>query len=818
MIASRLLRHWFTRLLAPNLHIREKYRHFKELLRSDARALDLIADLDAHLYGHDPADMARIRALLGELTQRAGEMVDSLESMQPRAYALLPQSLERIAAEISVLMAERPPSAEPPYILGLDEAADHPAQAGGKAANLSFARRQGVPTPPGFVITASAFVRYLRDNGLESEIERRFRDVSLSRHDAIVRVTGELQELILSAEVPGDIAEAILAAARRANPEGRRLAVRSSAVAEDGEISFAGQYASELDVPPGEVLGAYKRVLAGKYCPRAVAYRIRHGLTDFDTSMAVLVLPMVRAEAAGVVYTRDPACTFIGGQAVGVYVVGGLAAELVDGSATPGKHYLTREREPELLMGCPCEGAPVVSEAVLRELGELCMRLEAAFGQPQDVEWALGREGVVILQSRRLQQDEDRVAFSTEVTDNADVIARDLDCASPGAACGPVQHVASGADFRSIPPGSVVVTASLRPALSQFLDRIAGIVAGSGSRASHLASVARERGVPVVVGCGPGVLPEGGVVTVDGGAGKIFAGCLPGVMDRSREVERMHARIRAGHEELAARTVHLGLVDPEREDFTPAGARSLHDLVRFCHEKGVAEMFSLVGRGGRGMGRSRRLVTDLPLVMYALDLGGGIAPRAGDKGPVLVADVTSAPLRALWQGLADRRVAWDGNQLHVDWEEFDRVSSGLFRLDSRILASYAIVSGEYMHLNIRFGYHFSVVDALCGETPGANYVKFRFKGGGAAMRQRGLRLLFVRGVLERFGYDTGIRGDMLDASLARLGAEETSGALHVLGLVLAVTRLMDIRLSDDDDVRREISSFMSSFFPEVGHE
>ena len=70
MIASRLLRHWFTRLLAPNRHIREKYGHFKELLRSDSKALDLIADLDAHLYGHDPADMARIRFLLAQLTRR----------------------------------------------------------------------------------------------------------------------------------------------------------------------------------------------------------------------------------------------------------------------------------------------------------------------------------------------------------------------------------------------------------------------------------------------------------------------------------------------------------------------------------------------------------------------------------------------------------------------------------------------------------------------------------------------------------------------------------------------------------------------------
>lgn len=229
-------------------------------------------------------------------------------------------------------------------------------------------------------------------------------------------------------------------------------------------------------------------------------------------------------------------------------------------------------------------------------------------------------------------------------------------------------------------------------------------------------------------------------------------------------------------------------------------------------------MFSLAGRGGRGLGRSRRLLTDLPLVMYVLDLGGGLSPEAGDRGPVDTSLLTQGPLRALWDGLADGRVEWDSSQLHVDWEEFDRVSSGIFRLDSRILASYAIIADEYMHMNIRFGYHFSIVDALCGQVPGANYIKFRFKGGGAAMSQRAFRLLFVREVLERFGYETQIRGDMLDASFSRMEADETARALRVLGLVLAVTRLMDMRLADEESARSESASFMERFFPEKSHE
>jgi len=172
------------------------------------------------------------------------------------------------------------------------------------------------------------------------------------------------------------------------------------------------------------------------------------------------------------------------------------------------------------------------------------------------------------------------------------------------------------------------------------------------------------------------------------------------------------------------------------------------------------------------------------------------------------------PLRALWDGLCDQRVSWQDSGLHVDWEEFDRVSGGIFRLDSRLLASYAVISPEYMHLNIRFGYHFSIVDALCGDAPGANYVRFRFKGGGAALKQRGYRLVYVQRILEGFGYETSIRGDMLDATCARLSAVETLRALRVLGVVLAVTRLMDIRLTSVEQARDEAAAFARDFFPE----
>lgn len=817
MIDSRQLRHWFGRLITPDRHMREKYASFKELLRLDAESLDTVAELDAHLFGHDPADKARIRHLCLSLFASVRDMAGHLLLMEPSHGPVMP-ALERLCDDVSVLLSSPEPDLSPPYVLPLDEAGGRFSQAGGKAANLSTARVSGVPTPPGFVITASAFFRYLRDNGLETKIETLFQDVRLSRQDLIIQVTGEIQELILAGDVPGDIADEIVHAVKALHTGKALLAVRSSALAEDGDISFAGQYASELDVAPEEVLAAYKRVMAGKYCPRAVVYRVWHALTDSATAMASLVLPMMDARAGGVAYSLDPAGPgpALPGSAdgiLGIYVVGGVADRLVDGSTTPGRYLLSRDESPRILQVSSSADRTLMPDEVVCDLARWAMHLERLFGRPQDVEWTYGQEGLHILQTRPLQEDRDESVYSSGATETATILVKGLSCASPGAACGRVHIEHSAENFRHIPHGSVIVTDTLRPALSQFIDRMAAIVARNGSRASHLSSVARERGVPVLVGS-TDTLAHGKVVTVDAGAGTIYDRCLSGITERSEDRNVRTARIRSGHIDLIRKTVHLSLVDPDHDAFSPQGFRSLHDVIRYCHEKSVEAMFSLVGRQGRGLGRSRRLQTELPLIMYVLDLGGGIHPDAGRKGPVAVRYIESTPLVALWKGLGDGRVPWDKTQLHVDWEAFDRISSGIFRTDSRLLASYAIAASDYAHLNIRFGYHFSVVDALCGPSPGANYVKFRFKGGGTGMDQRGHRLVFITRTLARFGFETRIAGDMLDATCSRLSGEETREALRALGLILAVTRLMDVRLSSIEDAERESETFIKRFYPE----
>ncbi|WP_207261312.1 PEP/pyruvate-binding domain-containing protein [Desulfovibrio sp. Huiquan2017] len=809
MYLKQLFRHWTYQVFAPGTLLRRKYEAFKSLLAHDAVALELIADLEEMFYGKRLADRQRAVWMTNRLSSAVATMAGQLVEMNPTRYMDLPEYFRKIDFYVRMALELEQPEVGPPYILSLEEAGAMPRLAGGKASNLGKAKNlDGIPVPPGFVVTANAFNYFIDFNGLGDEIEKRLRQMVVGDRDLLARLTAEMQELILAAEVPDEIARGIRFGVSEIIDGDDLIAVRSSALAEDGEISFAGQYASELNVQPNDVLEAYKRVLAGKYCPRAVAYRISNGLTDSETAMAVLVIPMVDADTAGVLYTRDPDCR--GRDAMGVYGVRGLGHGLVDGSTSPDKAVLTRHAVPRLDADCTPDVGGLPSEGALVRLGQLALRLEEAFGRPQDIEWAEDVTGkLYVLQTRPLQEErEEAQTEQAPLPFSVRPIADGLERASTGAGCGLVYFASTGERIAQIPEGAVVVTPTLKPSLLTFIGRMNGVVATTGSRASHFASVARESGVPVVVGDVTVMLEPGQLVTVDGTGGAIYDGCVEAIMTRAREGQQVSERVVAQYAKVAPLTVKLNLTDPQSEDFTPMGCKSLHDVVRFCHEKSVNEMFAVMDKKGRGMHSAKRLETSLPLVMYVLDLGDGFFANAGEGKTVSPQDIKCRPMWALWYGLSDERVKWPSRLTAMDWEEFDKVSGGIFSFDSKLLASYGLISEDYLHLMVRFGYHFSVVDTICGPEAGANYINFRFKGGGAGFDQRLLRLEFIRRVLDSYGFETSTRGDMIDAKCARLPENDIRRLLMRLGYLMAVTRLMDMRMDSEEQVDAEVERFI----------
>ena len=268
-------------------------------------------------------------------------------------------------------------------------------------------------------MTADGARYFLAENGLEAPIADLLSRLDPEEAAALDDVCRKIQGLIREAPVPPALEEAILRAYRsleeRTAPE-VLISLRSSAIGEDTEASFAGQFTTVLNVGRDGLLEAYKTVLASKYSPRAVWYRWQRGLDDADMPMAVAALSMVQPKASGVMYTANVSAP--GSDRLEVSAIWGLGEELVGGQTVPDSFGVDRQsltiasrtiaRKERRLVGVAEGGTrieavpesarekPAISDEVVMRLADYGIRLEAFFGSPQDVEWAQDPAGRLV--------------------------------------------------------------------------------------------------------------------------------------------------------------------------------------------------------------------------------------------------------------------------------------------------------------------------------------------------------------------------------------------------------------------------------------
>ena len=273
------------------------------------------------------------------------------------------------------------------------------AIAGGKGASLSRMAAAGLPVPPGFVISAGAFHDFLHSCGGLTLIETLTMNLDVDEARAVEHAAHAIRQMIVSTPLPAPLADAIRAA--HAGLEHSDLvAVRSSAVSEDGlTASFAGQQESYLNVAGCDaVLDRVRECWASFFSPRAMFYRAQKAVLG-DTRMAVVVQEMVQADKSGVMFTVDPIrnrrdCMIIEGAP-------GLGEAMVSGEITPDHYVVSRDDGASVDAFIPDEArGRVLSEAELKRLQDIGLRLEAFFGSPQDVEWCIRGGELLVLQSR----------------------------------------------------------------------------------------------------------------------------------------------------------------------------------------------------------------------------------------------------------------------------------------------------------------------------------------------------------------------------------------------------------------------------------
>ena len=814
-------------LLIPGdnyLKLRSRYYSYKNLLLKNNELLDTLSEIEEGI-GKGTITLTAFRAYLARIFDTAFGFIQSLNDMTDNRYIYLYDVLERIKLSIEAQLKEEPAGQFSDLIIPIEKITiEFLKHTGGKAGNLGEIRNiLKLPTPGGFSITVRAYRDFMSFNNIEDRINHLLGDLNINDTRKIDEVSKEIQELIIKSRVPPEIEERIYSEVDRVGKE-KSFAVRSSAVGEDGKVSFAGQFRSILNVKKEAIVEAYKQVIASKYSTRALFYRLAKGIKDKDTPMAVFVLEMIDARSSGVLYTLNP--SHPEKDETIISALWGQGQYAVSGTISPDVYILSRKNKGEIINKTisnkevklalnPSGGVKEVlvpeesrrisslSDQEIKMLYNLSCLIEKHFRMPQDIEWAIDEKGLIhILQARPLHIKRVISTVSLDAYYEKQLILSEGQIASRGIASGPVYIIERIDQISDLPSGAVMVAKSTSNELVRIMQLCTAIIIETGSTTSHLATLAREFNIPAIINTGNirDVLHNGAVVTVDANTGRIYRGRIEGLLQTKWEHVAGEGYM---YEEKIIRSVMknitpLNLLQIDREiDIAPEDFKTIHDIIRFVHEVSVKEMFR-IGELTEGEGSTQQLASNLvPMYFYIIDLDGGVADEAKFLRKISPEHINSIPFMALWRGMTHEGVRWSG-PVDIDMRGLASVMARSFvrtGVSEKGGKVYVIITDQYINLSVKLAYHFSVIDAFCGESYINNYINFRFQGGGSGAEGRSRRTFFLKEILEAYDFKVEIKGDMVLASIKGASQMETEDKLDMLGRLMGCSRQLDMAIS-----------------------
>ncbi len=843
---------WFrfdeTGVSRPTISFTQCYKAFRALLTANNTALELMAEMEQTHASGRPFGMAFVRGNCTALSVNIYKMVRLLQKMSGGKYQDLNTAFKRIAGDLEALLKNKPVVTQGEWIMAMDRIDRTMVDlVGEKMANLGELRnRVGLKTPEGFAITATASEYFMAASLLQDEINRRLKTMDADNLEELYMASSAIQQMIINASLPEELEQQILAQHQTLQSIGEEevlVSMRSSALGEDsGGVSFAGQYRTQLNVSPDFIIQTYKEIVAGKYKSQAIVYRNQRGFRHQDIVMCVGCLVMVDAVLSGVTYSRSP--TNRRSDWIEINAVTGLANQVVDGNVATDYFRVSRQPPHRIIhkkihsLSNNVDSCPIpfltLSDEQAAELARIAIQIEQHFGEPQDIEWSIDLRGeVVLLQSRPLGLTAVLPgAPDRDEGQDDDALLQGGVTASLGVSSGPVCIVRSNIDLLRFPKGAVLVVAHPVPDWATLLNRAVAVVSETGQVAAHLATVAREFGVPAIFGLEGATsrLTEGEEITVDATACRVYQGRKPEILALgvSQTPNLMKdSPIYKLLKEVLAMVTPLNLTDPTSLYFTPSSCRTLHDLTRYCHEKAVSEMFSFGSRYGFDDKCAKQLVGEMAYQWWVIDLDDGFDPTFDKKGKFIpVTAIVSLPMLAIWDGMT--AIPWDGPP-PINLSGFGSIlfqSTRNRNLEPCLRSSlqdrnYFMVSKNFCNVSVRLGYHFSMIEAHLSEFLTENYISFKFKGGAADEQRRVIRINLIMDILGRYGFRLEQKADALSARIEKRPNAYLLDRLKVLGYLLMHTRQIDMVMSDQSMVahyRDKITSDLRTIVPDCEME
>jgi pyruvate,water dikinase len=824
-------------------YFKKRYYAFQELLSDNNAVLEDMADMSEKLSGDYLFDRRYLDTIITDITERIKNIIDNINLISNKKYPVLYERYKDIHSQITYLLTKKSEIPVDRYVLPLDEINKQDAdRVGSKSANLGEIKsRVSLPVPDGFAISSYAFKHFMEYNGFMKKINEMLSETSINNIESLNNTSKKLQELITTAEIPSDLEKGILDAyAKLCSSYSKEVmvSVRSSALQEDGEFSFAGQYSTFLNVSGSSLLQRYKEVVASLFNQRALFYFKTKGLQEYDLVMSVAVLKMVDARAGGVMYSRDPnnpkKNTTI------ISAVRGLGKCVVDGTITPETYFVSRDNgnetiekkltKQQIMIECKFDGGieetavddllkgtPCLSDDEIKALSNYALKLEEYFKCPQDIEWAIDKNNqLYILQSRplRITARETAKPVPPYVEGYRILIEKGV-IACNGIGFGRVHIVRTDEDLKDFPEGAVLVARHTSTKFVTVMNKTSAIITDVGPATGHMASLAREFQVPTILDTevATDILKNGQEITVDAVNCNVYEGRVNELAEFAVKKEEpfKETQLFKTLEKVLKLVTPLNLVDPDNKNFKPLSCITYHDITRFCHEMAMHELFDAEYISADDVG-AVKLVAGIPTDIYLLDVGNAIQ---GSPKYLYPEHLLSAPFNAFLKGLTSMKwpeakpfdvKGFIGAVAHtatISEEDIQRSAE----------KSFSFITKDYMNFAIRLGYHLSTIEAYAGENVNDNYIKFFFKGGGAIIDRRLRRVRLIASILKCLDFNVIVTDDVIKASLTKYKKETIEQKLEIMGKMTVYTKQLDMVMYNDAITDSYIAEFCSSYIP-----
>ncbi|WP_031388336.1 PEP/pyruvate-binding domain-containing protein [Desulfonatronum thiodismutans] len=680
------------------------------LADADAEFLSRVAECELASRDTSPPTMTTLRAQSTRMCVSICAMLRSVREMSTRDLSGIEGPFRDLARSIHLAAAPPGPPENPELIVPLSQAnSENIPAVGYKAALLGDIRRlhprsnlSGWRVPDGFVITAEAYRLFMVHQGLADEINRLLQIHESATLVDRLRLSSELQQRIITAQLPDQLQTAVRAAYRElesaAGHRGVRVVLRPSCVGEaPPERSFTGLHRTEVNVGEDLLLTAYKEILASQYGPTAMRHRRIGGLRVEDQPMAVICSAMVDTMAAGLIITRhsaDSASTL-----VQVLAVPGLAKAVFEGYVQPDEWEVSRESsriiarrivdKPErftaflaeegvsLLSNPPfLRDQPTLEDERIMDVARLGMELEAHCGGPLRMEWALSKDGEYFIQQLRhvrhasssgapLGPSPTARPPSVPTAYEDTILAQGTETACPGLDAGRVFVAHTNNDLLHVPEGAVLVVTRPLRRWSGVVPHVAAVVVEAGGVFSHLASIAREFQVPAICGVhnATAVLQNGQDVVVDATQRNVLAPSTPrlapphGSEPLNHPTQDPAQPATPAHKTLAtilSQVAPLSRVNPLDPRIATENVQSLRDMAQVCRLLACRQILKL----SYAPGLLHHLAVPHPLNWWVLDLDDPcLEKQMGRPSPAEPHAPTFHPvlhpmLNAVWTGIA----------------------------------------------------------------------------------------------------------------------------------------------------------------------